>query len=221
MQIAKSTIQFLRDIDVHNNRDWFNTNKEAYQAALDNFTQFVDSLITHISRFDARMKHHEAKDAIFRIYRDTRFSKDKTPYKTYFGASLMGRGSGVMEAGYYLHLKPEGSFLAGGLHMPDAGTLQKVRMAISSRSAAFHKIIAAKAFKENFTIEGEQLARVPKGFSKDDPMAEYLRHKDLLIIHPLEIQTIVAVDFMQHCLKVCRAMVPFNAFISEAKAGGL
>lgn len=213
MRIKKETIQFLKELDVNNNRDWFNAHKDAYQSAHDNFTVFVQQLINDISLFDTRLKDLEAKNAVFRIYRDTRFSKDKTPYKKFFGASLLGRGSGVMKSGYYFHLKPEGSFLAGGLHMPDPASLNKARTSISENSIAFKKLIDNKVFKELFSIEGDQLVNVPRGFSKDDPMAAYLKHKDLLIIHALDVKTILSADFLSHCLKVCKAMQPFNDFV--------
>ena len=176
MRIKKETIQFLKELDVNNNRDWFNAHKDAYQSAHDNFTVFVQQLINDIS-------------------------------------SLLGRGSGVMKSGYYFHLKPEGSFLAGGLHMPDPASLNKARTSISENSIAFKKLIDNKVFKELFSIEGDQLVNVPRGFSKDDPMAAYLKHKDLLIIHALDVKTILSADFLSHCLKVCKAMQPFNDFV--------
>src|SRR4029077_6400607 len=118
-KILPETLQFLRALTKHNDREWFNANKEAYLSANENFIRFTQSLIDEVSKFDSPLQGLAAKSAVFRIYRDTRFSKDKTPYKTSFSATLMGKGKGCGVAGYYLHFQPGESFLAGGVHMTE------------------------------------------------------------------------------------------------------
>src|SRR5262249_28721402 len=115
--IKKETVQFLKNLKSHNDRDWFTANKEKFISANENFIQFVDGLIGEVSRFDKSVAGLEAKDCVFRIYRDIRFSKDKSPYKTHFAATLLGKGEACGVAGYYFHLEPGNSFLAGGVHM--------------------------------------------------------------------------------------------------------
>ena len=115
--IAKSTLQFLTDLKANNNRDWFQANKPVYQEALENFTQFIDALIAEIVKFDPSIGHHTAKQCIFRIYRDVRFSKDKSPYKTHFGAHITSAAKKSeihSRAGYYIHIGPGEAMLAGG-----------------------------------------------------------------------------------------------------------
>lgn len=216
MTIKKETLQFLKDLKNNNNRDWFNANKDRYIAANENFTAFVQSLIEEVAKFDKSVAGLDAKNAIYRIYRDTRFSKDKTPYKTLLGASLMGRGAGCGVAGYYFHLQPGHAFLAGGVHMTEPPALKAIRQEISYHGKEFLKIINDKNFKSNFTIEGEKLSKVPLGFDKEDPMAEYLKYKELMIHHALDDKTILSPDFLKYSAKVCKAMVPLNSFINEA-----
>jgi len=213
--IKKETIQFLKDLKKNNDREWFNANKEKFIAANDNFMQFVQGLISEVSKFDKTVTGLEAKNCVFRIYRDTRFSKDKTPYKTHFGATLLGKGTGCGIAGYYFHLEPGDSFLAGGVHMTEPQNLKAIREEISSNGKTFLKIINDKSFKDNFKIEGEKLAKVPQGFDKDDPMGDYLKYKELMIHHAVGDKEILNEDFTSNCIQVFKAMVPFNKFVNE------
>src|ERR1051326_8450451 len=109
MTIKKETLRFLKDLGKNNDRDWFNKNKDKFVAANENFTGFVQGVISEVSKFDRSVAGLDAKKCVFRIYRDTRFSKDKSPYKTHFGATLMGKGKGCGIAGYYFHLQPGNS----------------------------------------------------------------------------------------------------------------
>jgi len=213
--INKETLQFLKDLKKNNNREWFNNNKDLYLQANENFIHFVQSLIEEVSKFDNSVAGLDAHNSVFRIYRDVRFSKDKSPYKTEFGATLMGKGSGCGIAGYYFHLEPEGSFLAGGVHMSDPKDLKAIREEISLYGEEFLKIINDDNFKNNFVLQGEKLSNVPKGFAKDDPMAEYLKYKELEMHHPVEENTILSEDFITYCARIFKAMVPFNSFVNE------
>jgi len=213
--IKKETLQFLRDLKENNNREWFNNNKERYISANENFIQFVQELIDEVSKFDSSVVGVDAHNSVFRIYRDVRFSKDKSPYKAEMGAMLMGKGTGCGIAGYYLHLEPGNSLLAGGVHMSEPKDLKAIREEISSRSNEFLKIINNDNFKNNFTLKGEKLSNVPKGFNKEDPMAEYLKYKELEMHHPVDENTILSDDFVSYCANIFKAMVPFNSFVNE------
>ncbi len=214
--VAKETLQFLKDLKKNNDREWFTKNKDKYLAANENFTQFVQGLIDEVAKFDESVDGLNAKDSVFRIYRDIRFSKDKSPYKTHFGATLMGKSNLCGKAGYYLHLEPGGAFLAGGVHMTEPKDMKAIREAIRDNGKEFLKIINDKIFKDNFTIEGEKSSNVPRGFDKGDPMADYLKYKELMIWHSLSDKEIIAVNFISVCARVFKAMVPFNRFLNES-----
>jgi uncharacterized protein (TIGR02453 family) len=216
MAIEKATLQFLKDLGKNNDREWFNDNKERFNSANQNFIDFVRELIDEVANFDKSVGGLDAKNAVFRIYRDIRFSKDKSPYKTHFGATLLGKGKGCGIAGYYIHLEPSNSFLAGGVHMTEPRNLIAIRTAISNNDKEFLTIVKDKKFKTNFTIEGEKLVKIPRGFDKEDTVGEYLRFKELTIRHRVPDNEIISVDFTSYCSKIFRLMVPFNSFINEA-----
>lgn len=213
--IKKETIQFLKDLKSHNDREWFGKNKDKFISANENFIQFVQGVIDEMAKFDKSVAGIEAKSSVFRIYRDTRFSKDKSPYKTHFGATLMGKGKGCGVAGYYLHLEPGNSFLAGGVHMTEPADLKAIREEISDNGKEFMKIIGDKKFKENFKIEGEKLVKVPQGFDKEDPMGDYLKYKELMIHHSVGAKEITSEKFSSYCTKIFKMMIPFNSFINK------
>jgi uncharacterized protein (TIGR02453 family) len=213
--IKKETLQFLKNLKANNDRDWFNTHKEKFMSANENFIEFVQELIEEVSKFDKTVSGLDAKKCVFRIYRDTRFSKDKSPYKTHFGATLMGKGKGCGIAGYYLHLEPGNTFLAGGVHITEPANLKTIREEISENGKTFLKIINDKNFKANFIIEGEKLVKVPQGFDKEDPMGEYLKYKELMIHHSVADKETIAGDFIKYCTKIFRLMVPFNSFVNK------
>ncbi len=214
MIIKKETFQFLKDVKKNNNREWFNANKDKYVAANENFIAFTQSLINEVAKFDKSVAGLDAKSSVFRIYRDTRFSKDKTPYKTFFSAVLMGQSEGCGVAGYYFHLEPENSMLVGGVHATEPKALKEIRHEISSNGKEFLKIINDKKFKDTFKIQGEKLVKVPQGFDKEDPMAEYLKYKEMMICHSVADKNILADDSISYCTKIFKAMQPFNAFVN-------
>ncbi len=216
--ITKDTLQFLRSLAQRNDREWFGENKDKYENAHENFVRFVQSLLDEVSRFDESVAGLQAESTVFRIYRDIRFSKDKSPYKTHFAASLKGKAKECGVAGYYVHLEPGKSFLAGGVHMIDPRQFSGIREEISNNGTTFLSLINDKTFKAYFVLEGEKLARVPHGFDKEDPMGEYLKFKDLMIRHPLSDGDVLSKDAVPLCAKIFKAMVPFNAFVNDAAA---
>ena len=216
-QIRKETLTFLKQLAKNNNREWFNVHKDNFLAAQENFSAFISALIAGASKFDKSVSSLTPKDCVFRIYRDTRFSKDKTPYKTQFGAHIMGGDEKSGHAGYYIHLAPGDTFLAGGVHMPESDRLKGIRESISHNAPAFRKIIQDPVFKKNFKdVAGEKLKTVPKGFDKDDPMLPYLQFKDLYIRHDIGDSAVVSGDFAGYCLKIFKTMIPFNNFLNRS-----
>ncbi len=216
--IKKETLQFLKELKKNNERGWFDKNKGRFVAANENFIQFVQALIDEVAKLDRSVSGLDAKRSVFRIYRDIRFSKDKSPYKTHFGAALMGKGKNCGIAGYYLHLEPGNAFLAGGVHMAEPQNLKAIREGISAQGNKFLKIIQDKNFRKNFTIEGEKLVKVPGGFDKEDPMGDFLKYKDLVLRHSVDDKMVLSDGFASYCSKVFKAMVPFNSFLNKSVA---
>lgn len=213
--IENSTLQFLKDLNKNNNRDWFAANKERYSDANANVADFVENLIENIGKFDEEILKTDARKSLFRIYRDTRFSKDKTPYKTNFGAGL-GMGKGNKIAGYYLHIEPGKSFLAGGVYQPESSVLKEIRKEISMNGDEFMKILEQDNFRNNFrglSVESK-LKRVPTGFEKDDPMAEFLKLKNFIVVHPVSDEALMKEDAAEHFAKIFESIKPLNDFLS-------
>jgi uncharacterized protein (TIGR02453 family) len=161
--MQSSTLQFLRTLEKNNNREWFNENKTTYQEAQQDVISFVEKLIEEMVVFDEEIGKADAKKSLFRIYRDTRFSKDKSPYKTNFGASL-GMGKGSQKAGYYLHIEPGKSFLAGGIYMPESSVLKEIRKEISAFGEEFLTIVEKDEFRNYF-----------RGLSVEDKLKKCLK----------------------------------------------
>ncbi len=211
-----STLQFLKTLQKNNNRDWFNENKSLYIEAKDDVLLLVENLIEEIAKFDEEILKIDPKKALFRIYRDTRFSKDKTPYKTHFGVSL-GMGKGKKISGYYLHIEPAKSFLAGGVYQPESSVLKEIRKEISANSEEFLKVLGQKDFRNNFrglSVESK-LQRVPNGFEKDDPMAEFLKLKNFIVSHPISDEQVLDKNAAKNFAKILESIKPLNDFLEK------
>ena len=212
--MQSSTLQFLRNLEKNNSREWFNDNKTLYQEAQQDVISFVEKLIEEMADFDEEMGKLEAKKSVFRIYRDTRFSKDKTPYKTNFGAGL-GMGKGNKISGYYLHIEPGKSFLAGGVYKPEPSVLKTIRQEISAFGDEFKAILEQDEFRNYFrglSVE-DKLKKVPQGFEKDDKMAEYLKLKHFIVTHPISDEQLLSENAVKEFTKIFKAMKPLNDFL--------
>lgn len=212
--LQKETLTFLRELKLNNNRQWFTSNKGLYNDALSDFTELVERVILGMAKFDESVLDLDPKKCLFRIYRDTRFSKDKSPYKTNFGAHINMGGKSSEKAGYYLHVEPGECFLGGGLYHPCPDRLNEVRKKISREGTRFKRIIDVKSFKDNFELWGDQLKTSPKGFNKDDPMVEYLRYKDFVLLHGVPDRGVTARGFDVYSVGIFKKMVPFNSFLN-------
>lgn len=215
--LSPKTISFLKLLAKNNNRDWFNENKNLYTEAQSNVLNFLEDLISEMGNFDENLLKIDAKKSMFRIYRDTRFSKDKIPYKTNFGASL-GMGKGSQKGGYYFHLEPTKSFLAGGLYMPDSPILKNVRKEISLYGEEFLAIINDKNFKKHFSglSEDDKLKKIPQGFEKEDPMGEYLKLKSFIVVYNLKDEEVFDKKAATNLSKIFEAMKPLTDFLNRA-----
>lgn len=215
--MESATLEFLRRLRLNNNREWFNTHKNLYTAAREDVIRLIESVTEACAPFDPEIAKTDARKSLFRIYRDIRFSPNKDPYKTNFGASL-GTGKGSQTAGYYLHIEPGKSFAGGGLYMPETAALKKVRQEISVFGKDFLSIIHNANFRQYFDglDEENSLRRIPQGFEKEDPMGEYLKLKSFVVFHSLPDEEITADDAPENIARMFRALQPLNTFINTA-----
>lgn len=217
--IQESTLQFLTDLQTNNNREWFNENKRSFQAAKQDFEALLGELIQSISKFDPGLIGLQPKDCVFRIYRDVRFSKNKEPYKTNFGASLTEGGRKSTKPGYYIHLKPGGeSFVAGGLYMPQGDRLKAVRQEIDYNQQEFEGILNDKTFKKYYKNlwDEDKLKTAPKGYSTDNPAIEWLRYKSYIVSHQFSDKDMMSKGFVNKAVKAYEALKTLNDFLNKA-----
>ena len=209
--------QFLSDMAAHNDRAWFAAHRGEYEAAAQTFERVVGDMIARIGAFEPAVAGMQAKSALFRFYRDTRFSQDKSPYKRHFGAYINPRGKKSMHGGYYLHLQPGvESMVAGGCWWFDAKVLRAVREDIAWRIDAFRRIVEAPDFKRLYPVVGEQaLKTLPKGFPKDFPYPQYLRPRNYVVWHNLPDDFFLRADWQTKVAQYFRTMQPFVDFINE------
>ncbi len=216
--IKKTTVSFLTDLGKNNNRDWFKRNESTYKEARNNFEFFIQEVINGIVEFDPIIKGLEPKTAIFRINRDIRFSNDKSPYKANFGAFIVkgGKKNGDKYAGYYLHIEPGKSFIAGGAYTPPSPWLAAIREKIDQEPANFLKIIHQKDFIKYFgQLTGEKLKTPPRGYTSDNPNIELLKFKSYLVVNDVSDKLLTSPEYYSHAISVLKAMKPLNDFLNN------
>jgi len=213
--IQKSTLEFIAALQQHNNREWFQKNKELYENARADFSLFLDSWLKEAATFEPVVANQTAKDLMFRLYRDVRFSANKNPYKDHFGAYLADGGKKSINPGYYLHISPHNqSFIAAGLWMPPAAPLKAVRQEIDYNLNAFESILKVPAF-ENFygKVTGEKLKTNPKGYTSENPAIAYLRHKSWMVSHALPDAVVTSETLLRECLQAIKLAQSFIDFL--------
>lgn len=216
IQKMKEILHYLKELQAHNNRDWFNERKERYQELRLRFQNTVDELIGRMSDFDDELAGVKAKDCMFRIYRDTRFSPDKTPYKTHFSAYICKGGRKSVRAGYYFHLEPGNSLLCGGVWCPEPKLLKALRQSVYDYTDEFKEIIRHPAFRAVYPrMEGEMLKIVPRPFPKDFPDGELLKRKDYVVITYKDDSFFDSADWMDRAVADFKTVQPFNRFLNE------
>jgi len=208
--ISKKTLKFLKDIQKNNNREWYNKNKDYYKEAHDNFKAFVADVEIELNKTDEieKVKH-------FRIYRDVRFSKDKTPYNIHFSSSFTRAGV-HRRGGYYLRISAEGNFILGGFFNPEPKDMKLIRDQISADPKPLRKILKSKKFASTFgTLHGEQVKSAPRGYSKEDPAIDLLRYKQLLAHREISNQIVTSDKFKKEVVNTFKAMRPFFDYMSD------
>lgn len=219
-QIQPATLTFLKQLKANNNREWFEANRKTYEAAKANFLEFTTAFIAGLQKIDPSLSGIDPKKTIFRINRDIRFSKDKSPYKINMGTSIRSGGKLSQSAGYYFHIQPGDSFAGGGCYVPEPAQLAAIRQEIDYNFAAFHKIISNKAFKDQFGDLDviEKLKTNPKGYDADNPAIEYLKHKSFIFTRSYSDKEITSPEFLKELLKGCKILYPFIVFLNKTLA---
>lgn len=207
--------RFLKELSENNNREWFNEHRETYTQAQLEFEKFLTAIIDRISLFDETIRGTVARDCTYRIYRDTRFSSDKTPYKTHFGGYINAKGKKSNHCGYYVHLEPGGSLLAGGSLCLPSNVLKAVRQSIYDNIDEYRSIVEDPAFKQYFPIVGENfLKTAPKGFPKDFKYIDYLKCKEYVCSYNVPDDFFAQPDMLEQIDKVFRQFKRFADFIN-------
>lgn len=212
--IEQSTFQFLKDLQSNNNRDWFNDNRKRYETARDNFAGFIEELILDIQKMDPFITDAAAKNTVFRIFKDVRFSKNKDPYKTHFGAAISKGGRKSEYSGYYIHIEPgKKTMLASGIWHPQPAVLKSVRNEIAYNQEQYENILNDKKFVSTFgEVSGAKLVRPPKGFDKEHPAIEHLKQKDFVVTHEIADKEVCNENFKDYCIEKFKIVKPFSEF---------
>ncbi|HEX6916035.1 MAG TPA: DUF2461 domain-containing protein [Chitinophagaceae bacterium] len=221
--LENTTLKFLKELAKNNNKEWFDANRKRYEAAREDFTQLAAGIIKGFCKKDPDFQTLEARKCLFRINRDVRFSKDKSPYKTNFGASFERGGRISPYAAYYLHVEPGNkSFIAGGVWQPEAERVKKIRQEIDYNWDAFRKIIRNKKFVSLFgdleKTKETSLSREPKGYEKDNPAIDYLKLKSWVVSTPLTDAELTDKSLLKKVLSAFETMQPMIVFLNEALA---
>ena len=212
--IPKSSLDFLVQLKENNNKPWFEEHKPQYLIELNHIETFAGALLKELSKTDV-LENSSGKKSVYRIYRDIRFSKDKTPFKHYWGGSYT-RATAARRGGYYFHLEKGNSFFAGGFWGPNAADLKRIRTEFAHDPETFQKILNSNSFKSNFgTLQGEQLKTKPKGFDVDHPAIDLLRFKQFLVIKRFTDDEILSPHFLEMALDAFKNMRPFFDYMSE------
>lgn len=214
----KEVLNFLDKLKDNNNREWFQQHKNEYENAKAEVLAFVGALIPSIAQFDESIKYVAAKDTLFRIFKDIRFSKDKLPYKINMGAWISGQGRKAVGPGYYLHIQPGESFLAAGVYMPDPEKLKKIRQEIYYNVDEFKSILNAQGMRRycNGLAEIDKAKLAPRDFPKDFPDIELLKHRHYTVSCDLSDEQLVSDKLHDHAIRAYKAMYPLNIFLRRA-----
>jgi len=215
----ETTLDFLKKLKINNNREWFDSNKTEYLASKEIFEEFVSELIKGINKFDKKVSLDlKPKDCTFRIYKDVRFSKDKTPYKNNMSASINPGGKKSNIPGYYFHLEPDACFLAGGVYMPMPDVLKAIRQEIDYNPLPLINVLKSASFKKEFNglDEEDKLKNPPKGFNKDHAHSEILKNRHFIVSQKFENKVILKKDGLSKTLNSFKAMYPFLDYLRKA-----
>lgn len=219
MNNMRWVVSFLGRLKRNNNRRWFEKNRMDYDRARQTFEDFVFEIIQNVQLFDDSIGHPEPRDCIFRIYRDVRFSKDKSPYKTNFGAVIAPEGRKTRRACYYVQVSPGEHMLGGGVYMPEANQLKRLRRHVLSNGEEFERLMAKRSFRDYFggLWDEDKLSRVPRGFDPQDPYVELAKNRHFVVSHSFTNREVLSAGFVKSVSKGFRLMKDFNDFLNQVK----
>lgn len=216
--IQATTLQFLKAIKKNNNREWFEKNRPKYESAKQDYLQFVTEVLNGIKKYDSSLQFLEPKQCVFRIHRDARFSKNKDPYKTNFGASFSRGAKKIDTAGYYFHLEPGACFIGGGFWFPMAPELNKIRQEMDYGFKEFKSIINEKKFKATYggINETDKLVRPPKGYEAENPAIEYLKLKNFTATMEISDADVLNKNLIKKVISSFETLSPLVHFLNKA-----
>ncbi len=219
--LQPTTIQFLKDLKKNNNKEWFDKNRKTYDFAKADYLEFVTKVLTQLKEQDPTLEGLEPKQCTFRINRDVRFSKNKDPYKTNMGAGFSKGGKKVQLAGYYFHAEPNESFLGGGLWMPMAPDLKKIRQEIDYNFNEFNKIVTHKDFVQQYGLleKTDSLQRPPKGYEEDNEAIDFLKLKSFIASKKIKDEDLCSKDLVEKVVISCHALQPLIYFLNRGLEG--
>lgn len=206
--------EFLKTLSANNNREWFNAHKEEYLQLRKAWENDIARLIGLMAEQDASLKGVNVNDCVYRIYRDIRFSPDKSPYKTYFSAVLGKKGRKCTQAGCYLHMEPGNSALHAGIWWPESDILARLRSEIDANIEEFKGILENPDFSSRFTFYGDKLKSVPRGYNKENPNAEYIKMKEYLCIKKVPDNYFFCDNWVEKVAEDFSYVKDFNTFLN-------
>lgn len=210
-------LDFLSELSANNNRDWYNANKKRYEESREKVLFLTEVIINEIRKFDSEIPALSPKDCVFRIFRDVRFSNDKRPYKTNFGAFIAKGGRKSLNAGYYFHIDPAGSFAGGGVYMPPAEPLKAIREYIAENGEEFLDIIQDKNFKKIYPeMMDDRLKTAPKGFPKDHKFIDLLNYKSFVFSNQFSKSQVSSNNYIELLVQSFKTLQPVNKFLNDA-----
>jgi uncharacterized protein (TIGR02453 family) len=212
---ADNIFQFLNDIRVHNNREWFSEHRDEYDKASAEFEKFLAAVILRTSSFDESVRSVQPHDCTYRIYRDVRFSADKSPYKTHIGGYINPKGKKAAHSGYYIHMESGNSMLCSGSICVTSDILKAIRRSVYDNMDEYRSIVDAPEFKRFFpTIGFDHLKTAPKGYPKDYPYIDYLKCKDFDCYYKVPDSFFRAPDLLDHIEEIFKQMKRLNDFLN-------
>ncbi len=219
---APLVLDFLAQLKLNNNRDWFQENKKWYEASRQEMERFVTGMITVISAIDPSLQTPSMKDCMFRIFRDVRFGADKSPYKTNFGAFIARGGRKSSFPGYYFHFEPGESMLAGGVYMPQPETLKLLRSEVYYHSPELKSILEKPSFNKHFSGLGDfdKMKKAPKDFPADFPDIDLLKYRSYIVSQNIPDNVVAAGNYQNQIMEMLQELQPFMTFLNRAISNG-
>jgi len=210
-------LNFLSELKENNNKEWFDQNRSRYEASKKKVLFLTELLIHEISKFDTEIGNLDPKNCVFRIFRDVRFSNDKTPYKTNMGTYIAKGGRKSISAGYYIHIEPGGSFVGGGVYCPEADALKAIRTEIYDHPDEFKGLIENNTFKKLYPVMyDDQLKSAPKGFPKDFVAIDLLKYKSYAFTSNISDTELSGDAYLSKTVTAFRELFPVNRFLNNA-----